>query len=122
MHGGLYEAQEPCHLCNRTAAETLHAIVLYGRPYDSKRLWDATMLEYAGPRVSHDDNDAAVALDVGVSCLDKATVFHSCYHFKMRVFQAIEKGSKKLTKQDKSLKVCSRCCCLRLLPPRCCCC
>ncbi len=80
-------------------------IVLYGRPYDAKRLSDMTVLEYEGRRVSHDDEEHVVSLDVGVSCLDKATVFHACYHFKLRVYVAIEKASKKLIKGDKSLKV-----------------
>jgi hypothetical protein len=57
--------KEQCQICNRATAETFYTLTLYGRRYDSRRLWNDTVLEYEGARVSLENEDQAVHLSVG---------------------------------------------------------
>jgi hypothetical protein len=57
--------KEQCQICNRATAESFYTISLYGRRYNSLKMWTDTVVEYKGYVVKHDDEEHVVCLSVG---------------------------------------------------------
>jgi hypothetical protein len=73
-----------CQLCSKTLAETLWKVRLCGTCYDNDKLWESWVFKVYPNRQEE-------TMFVGISCLQRARMFHKLVHFKVHVLDVMQK-------------------------------